>query len=430
VQAHGLQQGQDACGEQGRGREVRHAGEVRGLTQEEGLRPEKRGRRRGSGRLWKRDEMWVLDYYDEHGVRHQPHLGKNKREAEGLRSEIISRRNRILLGLDEAPKDIALDDLRCRYLADLAARTTPRHVLNVRLQLARMLPSFEARTVDELTPSQFLAYRAKLLEPGLSNRCANVHLQAIKGMLKWALDNELISRNPLANVKKLPDGKKHQKRQRRALSNAEVERFLNAAVEYDRVWGTDKQRIPQAPMWRALVDTGARYGEMRQLVWEDLDVEAAVLIYRAEVTKAGQAREVPIQADFLDELVELRRIHWRVLGRRPGQAAPIFLTPTGVNLSASTNNPRRMFNKVLERAGIEPLDELGKKIDIHALRHSFVTRLQRAGVSLGHAQKLAGHSDPKLTASIYTHLERDDLRKAIDALPARSTSERKTGTGT
>jgi integrase len=33
------------------------------------------------------------------------------------------------------------------------------------------------------------------------------------------------------------------------------------------------------------------------------------------------------------------------------------------------------------------------------------------------AQRLLGHSDPKLTARIYTHIEVEDLRDAVEAIP-------------
>jgi len=49
-------------------------------------------------------------------------------------------------------------------------------------------------------------------------------------------------------------------------------------------------------------------------------------------------------------------------------------------------------------------------VDIHALRHTYATRLARANVPLQKAQKLLGHSDPKLTAEIDAHLEVEDLR--------------------
>ena len=50
-------------------------------------------------------------------------------------------------------------------------------------------------------------------------------------------------------------------------------------------------------------------------------------------------------------------------------------------------------------------------------RHSLVLRVIECGVGLVQAQRILGHSTPALTAQIYTHLEVEDLRSAIDALP-------------
>jgi integrase len=37
-------------------------------------------------------------------------------------------------------------------------------------------------------------------------------------------------------------------------------------------------------------------------------------------------------------------------------------------------------------------------------------------VGLVQVQRLMGHSDPKLTAKVYTHLDVEDLRKAVEAV--------------
>ena len=79
----------------------------------------------------------------------------------------------------------------------------------------------------------------------------------------------------------------------------------------------------------------------------------------------------------------------------------------------------RVFDRLLEAAGIDRVDASGRKLDIHALRHSFASRLSRTNAGLVQAQRLLGHSDPKLTAQIYTHLDVEDLRSAIDGLGPR-----------
>jgi integrase len=60
----------------------------------------------------------------------------------------------------------------------------------------------------------------------------------------------------------------------------------------------------------------------------------------------------------------------------------------------------------------------GAVVDLHALRVTYATLLGRAGVSLVQAQKLMRHSDPKLTANIYTRLQMDDAREAVAKIDA------------
>ena len=49
------------------------------------------------------------------------------------------------------------------------------------------------------------------------------------------------------------------------------------------------------------------------------------------------------------------------------------------------------------------------------------TRLARAGAGLVQTQRLLGHSDPKLTAQVYTHLDVEDLRGSVECLPPLGT---------
>lgn len=43
-------------------------------------------------------------------------------------------------------------------------------------------------------------------------------------------------------------------------------------------------------------------------------------------------------------------------------------------------------------------------------------QLARNGVGLVQVQRLMGHSDPKLTAQVYTHLDVEDLRRAVESV--------------
>ena len=58
--------------------------------------------------------------------------------------------------------------------------------------------------------------------------------------------------------------------------------------------------------------------------------------------------------------------------------------------------------KDLADCGIKGVDEHGRHLDFHALRHTFATMLARAGVSPRVAMELMRHSDMRLTAKTYT----------------------------
>src|SRR5262249_17994389 len=55
--------------------------------------------------------------------------------------------------------------------------------------------------------------------------------------------------------------------------------------------------------------------------------------------------------------------------------------------------------------------------DFHALRHSFIALLDRAGATLKEAMQLARHSDPKLTMARYGRAQLHDLAAKIGELP-------------
>jgi hypothetical protein len=94
----------------------------------------------------------------------------------------------------------------------------------------------------------------------------------------------------------------------------------------------------------------------------------------------------------------------------------VFLTPEGKGWSNYTTNFMCIHDRVLRKAGIPKVDVEGRKIDVHALRHTYATRLARADVGMAKTQRLLGHASIATTAEIYTHIGVEDLRGAVDSL--------------
>ncbi|MCK6447904.1 MAG: tyrosine-type recombinase/integrase [Planctomycetes bacterium] len=394
------------------------------------------------GRLYQRERIgsgpiWTLDYRDDAGKRRRIVLGSDKRAAEKRAAEILRKRD--LSTGRSTGVGVDLLDLAQLYIDDLKTRAVPRHVEQVQDRLHRIFRELGAKQVGDLTPLAMTKLRSKRLAEGVSNRTANLDLDVVRAMLTWAVSIDLLEANPLRKLKRLPESEATQRVRRRALSEAEIARFLAAAEADDehqanrlaaeatiaaRTQGAAYAlvarpvRVPQAPLWRGFLATGARFGELTRVTWADLDIERAVLRLRAETTKAGKQRLIPLHESYVRQLTELRAVHERVRGRPVEPGDRVFLTPDGADVSRYSNNLMRLFERLLVRSGIPKLDAHGRKVDVHALRHTVASRCARNGISLIQAQRLLGHSDPKLTARTYSHLEVEDLRGAVERLHA------------
>ena len=397
----------------------------------------------GNGRIWRRKQkggaIYVGDWKDADGKRHRAVLASDKRVAERKLADIIRNRDLCAAGLGvEEGFDIPIAGLVEQYMADLRASRSKPYADRVDRILQRITEEMNVRTIRDLQPQAFLLYRRMRLGQGIANRTANMELTVIRTVLNWGIRSGYIGFNPLQGVQTLPAGKGYEKTPRRALSEDEIERFMAASTRLDKesmdhalaaktVSAGTKGRpfaavartrtVPQTPMWLTLIETGARFGESAQATWGDFSEDRRTLTLRAKTTKSRKERVVPIRTELVKVLGDLRLIHHGIRGRIPAAGDYIFLTPKGKPWVDGKRNALRRLHKVLEVAGIPRVDERGEKIDIHSLRHTFASRLARSGVGLVQAQKLLGHSDPKLTSAIYTHLDAEDLRSAVESMP-------------
>lgn len=398
------------------------------------------GRALGAGRLFRQGTMWTIDWKDGQGRRRRQALSRDRRVAERMRIEIVHQRDLEVAGLGTVEgQSRPLVEVRDAYLADLTTRACPRHLVNVTAALDRVLAAIPAKRVRDVKPYDLISYRASRLKAGLSTRSANLGCDVLRSMLRWAERVSLIAQSPIERMPRLPESEATKRYRRRAMSENEIARFLAAAEADDRrneglargwsrskgpglrALGAPQPRVPQAPLFRFLLEAATRYGETVRLTWADLDLKEGTVNLRAETTKAGRSRAIPIHADLARELAGLREVHDRVIGREVDPRDPVFRTPDGSIWCEPTNNIMRIFDRLLEAAGIERVDDQGRKLDVHSLRHTAASRYASRGVGLVHLQRLLGHRDPKLTAQVYTLLGVDELRDALEksATPGR-----------
>ena len=79
----------------------------------------------------------------------------------------------------------------------------------------------------------------------------------------------------------------------------------------------------------------------------------------------------------------------------------------------------KRFKQIALKAGVDA--------KVHTLRHSFATHLLQGGADLREVQELLGHADIG-TTQVYTHLDKEDLKKSHARFHPRSVGIKSAGT--
>lgn len=295
----------------------------------------------------------------------------------------------------------SLVDIKDVYLADLKTRASSEHYRTTKRQLDKIVAAVGPSIPSPLAVLRYRQHRIaegpqnirhrNRHRPALSNRSANMDVNALRACLNWAVEEaQILGANPIAGVKSLPHTEAHHNRRSRALSDDEVDRLLDESRRLDEF-----RACPQTPLWRLLIETGIRWGDAMGL--RPSHVRADCIVLEAITAKGKRSREIPIPPDLALEL---------------GTVLP-FRTPKGRLWSPKNGrNGRRLFLATVVRAGIR-WSVNGKQVFVHALRKTAASRMLRRGVPLPIVSAMLGHKDPSLTARLYVEITGDQLRDAM-----------------
>jgi integrase len=161
--------------------------------------------------------------------------------------------------------------------------------------------------------------------------------------------------------------------------------------------------------------TGAREGELFDLLESDLDLDASVMRIRTGKTAAA-ARSVDLPATAVTLLRE------QLLARRHTESF-VFPAPMGGRWGAS-NFMARVFRKAAVAAGLGTLTLVDGKshyegLVFHDLRHTYVSLMGAAGVHPSTVAAQIGHADGgALLLRRYRHLFPQEAKRAAERLDA------------
>ena len=168
-----------------------------------------------------------------------------------------------------------------------------------------------------------------------------------------------------------------------------------------------------------LLNTGLRVVELLALKWHNVDFENKQIYIeetRGQIKNRGNkghkyitvdrstktqssCRYIPINSNTAEALAYFKNLGYN----------NSYVMANSDNTVITYRNLFRVLSNILATNNIS-------HGSLHTLRHTFATRLFRNGVDVKVISELLGHNDISITYDIYTHIIKEQKKKAVDVL--------------
>jgi integrase len=356
----------------------------------------------------RRTRKWYGQYRNANGVVRRVPLSSDKTAARAMLMEMVRDTERRVAGLiDPAADQLSrpLNDHLGEYRTHLAAKArSEKHIGETIRLITHVADECRYRILADLQSGgdKLEKYLAERREEGSAFRTVNADLVAVRSFCRWLMDRGRIRDDPTRGLHRL-NVEEDRRRERRALTDEEAQRLIDAAFRSDRAFKqlTGKDR---AVMYTLAQRTGLRRNELRSLTPTSFDLDGSPPTVQVEAKNSKRRKKdlLPLTGNVAGTMREY------ISGRLPH--SPLW--PGGW-----WRRSAEMLRLDLLDAGIEPEDDAGRVVDFHGQRTTFISALARAGVAPAATQRLARHSDINLTLGTYTRLDVGELADAVERLP-------------
>ena len=350
-------------------------------------------RREHTGVFKVRAGVYGVDYRTPDGKRHRPIIGSQKlamRYYQARQAEIFENRYQ-----PAAPVRMTFSELAAKALESKRGRIAPRSwdTEAQRIKAIEDTTTLGSALIDTVTAATIDALLTKILNSGKSGATCNRYRSALSSCFSYAVDMELLAKNPVRKVRKYPE--------------AECRRRFLAADEEPALRQAVRKNYPERePELVLILHTGLRKGEMFALRWVDVDLERGqIIVQDSDYAKTG-FHAVDLNSAAVAALRELyANSNGRAKVCQPG----------------CYSKSNKWLRDAIKIAGIEDLRP-------HDLRHTFASRAIERGVDLPTVQECLGHRSILTTRRRYVHLsashKRAQLEKLVNPLDSFKDSSR------
>lgn len=228
-------------------------------------------------------------------------------------------------------------------------------------------------------------------------------------ILQYGVTMQVIEHNPARDVI-IPRKQNNKEHKVKFFSNQELKQFLNYLDDLDL---SSYENFFDYVLYKTLLATGCRIGEVLALEWSDIDLEKGTIKVSKTLNRYQETNTPKSKAGLRD--IEINRAtvlllkqyknRQQVLSWDLGRSETIVFTPFTTKYAYACLLRKRL-QKHFKAAGVPD-------ISFHGFRHTHATIMLYAGIEAKDLQYRLGHSNISMTLNTYVHATKEGAKKAV-----------------
>ena len=278
-----------------------------------------------------------------------------------------------------------------------------------------VLPLFGIYKLDKLTTPLIQSIVNKLAdktnkgEPGAYLHYDKIHALN-KRILQYGVTMQAISSNPARDVVLPRNTQKAKRKKVKHFENQDLKKFLDYLEGLDQA---KYRNLYEATLYKFLLATGCRINEALALSWSDIDLENATISITKTLNHLGQINSPKSKASYRDIDIDQGTIIMLTAyqHRQIQEAWKLGRTETVVFSDFIHDYPsnKTLGNRLKTRFKHAGVPNIG----FHGFRHTHASLLLNSGIPYKELQYRLGHSTLSMTMDIYSHLSKENAKKAV-----------------
>lgn len=228
-------------------------------------------------------------------------------------------------------------------------------------------------------------------------------------VLQYGVTMQVIEHNPARDVI-IPRKQNNKEHKVKFFSNQELKQFLNYLDDLDL---SSYENFFDYVLYKTLLATGCRIGEVLALEWSDIDLEKGTIKVSKTLNRYQETNTPKSKAGLRDIEIDRATVlllkqyknRQQVLSWDLGRSETIVFTPFTTKYAYACLLRKRL-QKHFKAAGVPD-------ISFHGFRHTHATIMLYAGIEAKDLQYRLGHSNISMTLNTYVHATKEGAKKAV-----------------